>query len=236
MRGRRLWLEGAVIVVSILLAFGIEAGWAEVVERREARELLQRIRGDVEVTREILDQQIEAQGELAEKARSLLEALARHPEPDAEEALGTLGSVFVTGGWAPVNTAYREAVSSGRLQLIRDDALRILLTVYEESMEQIDQINAMIETQYYQELEPFLVANTIYSEIAAQWWRDSLVEAPFETDFEALAGSRELWNLLTLRLEAQVALLSRLDNAKSIADRLLSMLPEPDPGSNDPSG
>jgi len=33
----RVWLEAPIIVVSILLAFGIEAGWAGLMEAREGR-------------------------------------------------------------------------------------------------------------------------------------------------------------------------------------------------------
>jgi len=81
-----------------------------------------------------------------------------------------------------------------------------------------------VETQYYGQLEPFLVANTVYSELAAAWWREQLADAPFRTDSSRLASSRELWNLLTLRLELEVALQDRLDGMDRLAVEVSELL------------
>lgn len=214
-------------MVSILLAFGIEAGWAGLVEAREGRRLLELIRDDVVAMQTEVDIRQSQADQLITQARALLSELA-NPSSDAElvAALGTLGSIFVTSSWNPVNHTYVEAMSSGRLRLIEDESMRLLLTRYQARIEDIRSLYGSVETQYYQALEPFLVANTIYSELAAEWWRDSLVEAPFSTDFEALKNSHELWNLVTLRLEAEIAVVDRLDRLEELADELLRALPE----------
>lgn len=69
-----------------------------------------------------------------------------------------------------------------------------------------------------------MVANTVYSEIAAAWWRDELVEAPFRTDFEQLAQSRELWNLVTLRLEIEVAVQDRFRTVDALAQEVIAII------------
>ncbi len=224
---RRLWLEGMVIVISILLAFAIEAGWAELVEAREARRLAELIRDDVVATEAEVARQRTRSQELAGRARHLLETLAspRATREQLSEALLTLGSIFVTGSWAPVDHTYVEALNSGRLRLIEDEELRLALTRYHAQIEELDGIFETVEEQYYGQLEPFMVAHTVYSEIAAEWWRGSLVGAPFATDFEALAKSRELWNLLTLRLEIEVAVQSRLDRMDELTQLVLGLLP-----------
>lgn len=224
--GRRLWLEGAVIVLSILLAFGIDAAWAGLVEAREGRRLQELIREDVVAMQDEIALR-RTQGErLVAQARALLHALA-DPSSEAEivPALTTLGSIFVMGGWNPVNHTYVEAMNSGRLRLIEEEALRLDLTRYQALIEDVAGSYRAMETQYYGELEPFLVSNTVYSEIAAEWWRDDLVEARIRTDFRALAESRELWNLVTLRLEAEIAVMSRLDRLNEMAESLLRVLP-----------
>lgn len=223
----RPWLEGFVIVVSILLAFGIDAGWAEIVERREESQLLESIRSDVVATREEIASHLALSEVLAARARRVLEALAAHQPGRADTvALGQIGSVFVTGGWQPVNHAYTEALSSGRLRLIEAADLRLGLARYQEALDELDDMFTATETQYYAQLEPFLVAHTVYSEIGAAWWRDSFVQAPFRTDFEALGQSRELWNLLTLRLEIEVAVQDRLVRLDERTRSLLERLPE----------
>lgn len=124
-----------------------------------------------------------------------------------------------------VDHTYAEAVNSGRLQLIQDHELRIALAQYEAQIQELNRIYNSIEGQYYGQLEPFMVANTIYSEIAVEWWRESLVVAPFNTDFEALARSHVLWNLLTLRLEQQISVQRSLERLEKATDRVLALLP-----------
>jgi hypothetical protein len=219
--------EGLVIVVSILLAFGIEAAWAEYSEAREAHPLLDSIRDDVEATRVEVALQRTQSEELAGRARHLLSSLANPPNEDVlREALRSLGSIFITSGWEPVTHTYDEAVNSGRLRLIDSDPLRLALTRYHAGVEEVNTIHRAAETQYYGQLEPFMVEHTVYSELAADWWRGALVEAPFKTDFEALATSRELWNLVTLRLEVEVAMQNRLERMDALSAEVTSLLNE----------
>ena len=55
-------------------------------------------------------------------------------------------------------------------------------------------------------------------------WRESLVTAPFRTDYEGLSRNRVLWNLLTFRLELEVALQSHLRKLDSMAVNALAAL------------
>tara|TARA_B110000908_G_scaffold145137_1_gene175220 strand:- start:133 stop:834 length:702 start_codon:yes stop_codon:yes gene_type:complete len=222
----RLFLEGAVIIASILLAFAIEAGWAEFRESQEASDLLQSIREDVVATQAEVAKQSGISEGLVIRARTLLDTLASSKSPDQlREGLLTLGSIFVYYSWSPVDHTYAEAVNSGRLQLIEEHNLRIELAQYEAQIQELTRVYASVEVQYYSQLEPFMVANTIYSEIAAESWSESLVVAPFNTDFEALARSRELWNLLTLRLELEVAVQSRIERMEKMTNQVLALLP-----------
>lgn len=225
---RRMHLtEGLVIVVSILLAFGIEAAWAEYSETREAHRLLAAIRDDVEATQGEVALQQESSEELANRARHLLSTMADPPSDEAfRQAILTLGSIFVTSGWEPVTHTYVEAVNSGRLRLIESEPLRLALTRYHAGVEEVNAIHRSAETQYYGQLEPFLVEHTVYSELAAEWWREALVEAPFETDVEALAANRELWNLVTLRLELEIAMQNRLERMDGLSVEVLGLLDE----------
>ena len=227
MTKRRHLTEGLVIIVSILLAFGIDAAWAEYSETREAHRLLDSIREDVQATQDEIALQQTLNDELAGRARHLLSSLTDPPSEEAvREALLSLGSIFIMSGWDPVTHAYDEAVNSGRLRLIESGPLRIALTRHHAGVGEVNELHRAIETQYYGQLEPFMVEHTVYSELAAEWWRGALVEAPFETDFEALATSRELWNLVTLRLELEVAMQYRLERMDALATEVAGLLNE----------
>jgi len=223
--GGRLFLEGLVIVGSILVAFGIDAAWAEYQDTREAERLLSAIEADLIATRDEAAARTAREEALATRARTLLGMLAADPRPAAlPDSLRTLGNIFVMTDWQPVNHAYNEAVNSGRIRLVRDDTIRLTLARYQEVIDELDRIYQDVRVQYYGQIEPFMVAHTVYSEIAMDDWRGGLVQAPFSTDFEALAGSRELWNLLTLRLELASVVLQRLELVDRRAGLLLERL------------
>ena len=225
MTRRRYLTEGLVIVVSILLAFGIEAAWAEFSEAREAYRLLESIRDDVEAPQvEVAARQTRSE-ELSDRARHLLSTLADPPSDEVlRDALLTLGSILIIRGWEPVTHSYDEAVNSGRLRLIESESLRLALTRYNAGVKEVDMVHRQAATQYYGQLEPFMVEHTVYSEIGAEWWRGALVEAPFTTDFAALATNREMWNLVTLRLELEVTLLTLLGRMDALAVEVLGLL------------
>ena len=207
--------EIVVVVAGVLIALALNAWWSD--RQRDADEAALRaeIRRDVGATREVIAEELDGHRDLAAQARAVLTAMAEAPPgPERDSVLARVGSVFLLGGWLPVNDTYEEALSSGRLALLTDSDLRLALSRYRSAIDDIGGMYDYIGTQYYEELEPFMVANTVYSEVAYDQRRPDLVEAPFATDFDALAESRELWNLLTLRLEWEVALqeyLPRLD-------------------------
>ena len=92
----RLFLEGLVIIASILPAFAIEAGWAEYRSSQEAGELLQSIREDVVARQAEVARHSEKSEALLNRARTLLDTLASSESPDElREGLLTPGSIFV---------------------------------------------------------------------------------------------------------------------------------------------
>jgi len=126
----RILAEGFAIVVSILLAFGIQAWWEERQERIEEREILVGLRDELSEIRDVIDEDLRDAG----SAQSLLRAfISMSPE---EAARMPNDSAYFTV-LIPVTRAYAQprprgfldaTVSSGRLGLIRDDGLRAALS------------------------------------------------------------------------------------------------------------
>lgn len=220
---KRILAEAAAIVASILLAFAVDAWWDARVEQRRADELIGFLRADIEDTRAYLAEERATSEELTVKARAILDAMAGR-RPATDSLIRSLGSVFIVPDWTPMNATYEQALGSGDLGFIRDVGLRTRLARYAGQLDEVGVIRDLSRTQYYAALEPFLVTNTSYAEIAAEWWRDQLVQGPFATDYAALAQNRELWNLLTLKLELELAAVARLERAQMSADSLLTIL------------
>lgn len=130
-RTRSLLGEAAVIVISILLAFGIEASWARQQERAEEREVL------ASLAEEFATNEEEIAGVISrhETGREWVELLARLPE-DSIRALPqtTISKIMLATGnpWTfdPVLGTTDALVAAGKLGVVRDSRLRDALTTF----------------------------------------------------------------------------------------------------------
>jgi hypothetical protein len=91
----RIWLEMAVIVVSILLAFGIEAWWERGQERRQVGEFKELLRIQMEENVRSLDQDIAGALEAQAALGAALYAISPDPRPLSADSLNRL----ISGGW-----------------------------------------------------------------------------------------------------------------------------------------
>ena len=222
---KRLLLEAFVIVGSILLAFSIDAAWEGRLESQRRVQLFDSIEADVAATRLVMEERIAWAEDVAARATSLLEGIsAGVVGAELDSLVYSVGNIFVKGYWKPINQTYEQALGSGDLALIEDQALRLLLGQYAESLENVRGHQESVVTQYYGQLEPYLVANTSYAQVAWQGAADDLVAVPFSTDARALAAQREFSNLLNLKLEMELEMIVAVQDALDLADRLLDRL------------
>jgi hypothetical protein len=77
---RRFLVEGAVIVVSILFAFGIDAWWEERQERRVLIEFEERLRAQMAENRTFLDAENRRAAEAVTRLDAVAEAISPQPE------------------------------------------------------------------------------------------------------------------------------------------------------------
>jgi hypothetical protein len=124
-RGSRLLIEGFVIVLSILLAFGIDASWDARAERIEEAEILGGLRREYRGYREALKSRIEQHAKMQSAFTTILMAAEEREwtsaEWDFDEALGEL----VAPPTSDVGNGVRDAlVQAGRLELVSDVVLR----------------------------------------------------------------------------------------------------------------
>ena len=220
-------IEGVVIVGSILLAFWIDATWENYQKDAEGQQLVAALILDIDTTQRHIEDLIDRSERTRLLATQLLEALANSQQStDLRSLLLNTGSVLVYHQWHPTTDTYDQALGSGDLAAIDSLQIRSALARYSGDLFQIGLFYESAKMQYFDQHEPFLVANTVYSELAASWWKDKLVEAPFSTDIDRLIGNREFWNLLTLKLELEEAILARLESAVSTSNEIRALLEE----------
>lgn len=127
----KLIREGFVIVVSILLAFAIDAGWDELQDRSQEREVLESLRDDFRAN---LDEAVATVATHERNSRLLARAHARTRAEtlalDSDSARATLQAFAMPRTFDAVLGTLDALVGAGRLGLIRDAELRRELTVF----------------------------------------------------------------------------------------------------------
>jgi hypothetical protein len=126
---RRLIPEGLMIVLSILLAFGIEAAWQERLERGAEAEAVASLRADFEENRRLVRQVIDAHLGF----RATVAVFVELPQSAYDTLPPTRASEFVLAAanpWTfdPVLGATDALVGAGRTGLLRDTELRDALS------------------------------------------------------------------------------------------------------------
>lgn len=139
-RLRRGLTEFLVIVVGVLAALWIDAGWSWLQDRDEERLILADLAADFTANLETIDQTLASHdAQLRAVERGLSADLTVLP---MEEILPMTRDVFILETFLPRTGALEAAISSGRLNLIRNRALRSRLTGWErlvaEAIEEVD--------------------------------------------------------------------------------------------------
>ena len=124
---RRISVEAAAIVASILLAFAIDAWWDGVQERAEEREILSALRAEFEANQKVLAQTAERH----RRALNAMQDIVSASKSDIAVHAASLGPLFrralSTPHYNPATGALAATIGSGRLRLVRNVELKIRL-------------------------------------------------------------------------------------------------------------
>lgn len=139
-RLRRGVVEFAVIVVGVLSALWIDAGWAWLQDRQEEKLILEDLAADFAANLSTLDETLAIHDvQLGAVERTLTENL---DSIAMDELAPMTRAIFTLETFLPRRGALDAAISSGRINLIRDHALRSELTgwgrLVAEASEEID--------------------------------------------------------------------------------------------------
>jgi len=135
---RRLGAEAAAILVSILLAFAIDAAWGMHLDRRREWSYLERLRAEFLENREDLVQDRADRERIIGEFAYILGATAARDEASPREIgtrLRNLGGNFRF--YSPTHAVLNEIIASGDLGLFRSGELREALLRYDEEHERL---------------------------------------------------------------------------------------------------
>ena len=121
----RLFAEATAIVLSILVAFAIDAGWENMREREEEQEILAGIQRDMLENRAELDTLIRGLEDSHTAFARIMDATPGELGALSDSAAAALLTpIVIVGTFNPYQGAITSALSAGKLHLLRDVHLR----------------------------------------------------------------------------------------------------------------
>jgi len=142
-RWRQFATEGVVIVISILLAFAIDAMWDTFRLRQEENAVLQAVQSDLSANRESIAEYVHIQSTMLDGVESFLDSSSlelRGLEPDSARAV--VRQLFLFRTYSPIQAA----MSSSELSLIRSVEVKKGIA---EWMSVIEDVNEEILNVHY---------------------------------------------------------------------------------------
>ena len=184
---RRTLINGAGIVISILLAFGIEASWDTRSDRLAEEAVLDGIRQEFEANLIRIDELLAQHGGADAELMAFFSAPIPESEPAAQSVVGDLVAGLLVGDLLDPSTGTLEMLlNSGRLDLVSDPELQALLWLWKTEVEDLeDEMTGMQENvRDNRQLLGRLGARGINAELRPAW----------REQFRRLRASQELSN------------------------------------------
>jgi len=144
---KRLTAEGTAIVLSILLAFAIDAWWEDVQSARQQARLVVALQQNFGTTKARLEVSIEYADSLIARTDGFFEAANGNDSVPIDSIRHLAGGAFQKINFEPALSAYESAVATGRLGLIENPKLLKAITDFNQardSYELHDRITADI--------------------------------------------------------------------------------------------
>jgi len=192
---RRIVAEGAAIVVSILLAFSINAWWEVRAERSLEREYLASLKTEVETAFSEFDADLQSRHRL----QSMLVRYLTDTEIDKAFMFELLQRATIVNNLSPPTSVMDDLVSSGRLQLIRSADVRAGIMLHRQMMEKNELNDQGHRTFVNTRLIPFLSDRVPLTGILRAAPKEGS-RVLSDAEFEALNTDERFENMMIERL------------------------------------
>lgn len=225
-RAGPLALEAALIVVSILLAFAIDAAWDGREEGRRGGELIAALHADFTRNQELLASARAAHESYRQAAQDFL-ALATpgSPRPGAAIPDATLIGLVSWYTYDPALGSLHSAIASGQLALIRDADLRVALAGWIDSVEDLNELETVDRGHAQRFAEIAFEYVPFRSAVVRLGAGDSLGrESTARPDYEGLLSSLRAENVATNRVAETGFILADMDRVEAELVTILDLL------------
>jgi hypothetical protein len=213
--------EGFVVVISILIAFSLDAWWVRQGELRQESEIRSSLQAEFVTNRERLSGDMDYVRSYTEASARVLAATESGIEGD-EEATSLSVDLWNTLSWRTANlsTATLDAVvSAGRLELIRDDALRSALAGWRAQLEDMAEEEEFEWREVVERYRPHLGRLIVIPSLEGPTPRGLDGE-----ELERVLGDHEFRSYLSMRVDVSLVSLDAKEEALEELDRIVELL------------
>jgi len=205
---QRLLVEAAAIVISIIIAFAIDAWWDERQERQAELDYLIALQRDFSETRESLENHVNRVSSLFSHVDEVLIVIADSESANLPDSFSSMvGEAYSIPRPVIVTGTYKDMVNSGSLQLIRSEEIRLAMAEFMSILE-IMNFRSNLNLQTFWSLHaPFINRNLLLNELAfhedvienaqgeIKYMAGPPIKHSFELNVEAIK-TQEFWNLM----------------------------------------
>jgi len=231
---KRIAAEGAAVVVSILIAFWIEAWWQERSERVTLIEYLVQFENEIIANDELIDAHFgEIAGDLI-ALHSVFLMLSDSDQKALPESFGTaLGRALYFGSPAVRMNAYDDLANSGNFRFVTNAKFKEVINEYNYSVEVLDIHSAFLTSVYLDHVVPAISPHIALSNLGWKMYDNNLAPdgvntgvtpaAPFSINVTGLK-SQAVWNALFSWKSGKIDKIRRLNQMKEFGLELRDLV------------
>jgi len=223
---KRLSAEGAAIVVSILLAFSIEAWWSAHQSSQEEQELLSQLRLEFETNSALLEDRRSRHLQMLAALRNLLAATGPGVENESINATEIKRDLYVTLGWwtyDPQRGVLDSIIQSGKFSIIKSGNLRTSLASWPSLFRDLAEDEAFIVNYTGEFVFPLYQQETVLRDLGPL---SDTGSSQFSWDVSAILASRQFENVVQQKFVLTQEVLGYYDSLKTHIDETLTLIDE----------
>lgn len=225
---RRTILESVAIILSILLAFAIDAGWDEIKERNQERAFLVSLLSEFEEARIRIDESTANHERFIALAEQLLEFQGGNTPDIKSEALETmLSAVFFNWESLYLPSGSRDALfASDDIEIISNEELRAMLAAWPSRVADAAEDDVMIANDVMNSLAPYLNGKIRTRNVARASSSASAERIPGleSVNYDALWRDPLFDNLVTFRILNELYALRESSRLSEAAKEIIRVI------------
>ncbi len=222
----RIIAEGGAIVISILLAFWIEAWWDDRSDALQERTLLTALLEDFRATSDEFETTIAGHSQVFSSMEQILfwAESGSVPKESHAQVDQLLASVFYRNTFDPPMGAVDTILASGRLNLARNPALVTELTRWTALVEDLNERETVAADHFYQTVYPYLSSNLNIQDLDKGIPYPGGVPWPQQpTDAYQLVSNRDFHNIIYVHWVLYWNVHNRIPEIQEAIDRITEM-------------